>query len=201
MAVMPTNLYGPGDNYHLENSHVIPAMLRKFHLAKLASDGDQAGIAADERRYGPIPADIKESLLAPSTTPLEPSPLNLAPTVSLWGTGTPKREFLYSEDMADACLHLLEQPDERLGSLFNNDNPPLVNIGCGEDLTTRELAELVAEVVGFKGRLIFDSSKPDGTMRKVMDVSRLKVLGWQRRIQLKEGLALAYQDMLSDPEV
>lgn len=156
MAAMPTNLYGPNDNYDLNNSHVLPALLRKMHEAKQRGDKE----------------------------------------VVVWGTGTPRREFLYSEDMADACIYLLEQPEVKLASLFNNEQPPLVNIGCGEDLTIRELAELVAEVVGFKGSLTFDTSKPDGTMRKVMDVSRINALGWKRTMPLKEGIALSYKDML-----
>jgi GDP-L-fucose synthase len=157
MAAMPTNLYGPNDNYDLNNSHVLPALIRKMHEAKQAN----------------------------------------AKEVVVWGTGTPKREFLYSEDMADACIFLLEQADDKLGSLFNDELPPLVNIGCGEDLTIRELAELVAAIVGFKGNLTFDTSKPDGTMRKVMDVSRINTLGWKRTMLLKDGIGLSYQDMLS----
>lgn len=157
MAAMPTNLYGPNDNYDLNNSHVLPALIRKMHEAK------QSG----------------------------------AKEVVVWGTGTPKREFLYSEDMADACIFLLEQGEDKLASLFNEELPPLVNIGCGEDLTIKELAEMVAEVVGFKGNLTFDTSKPDGTMRKVMDVSRINKLGWKRTMQLKDGIGLSYQDMLS----
>ena len=156
IAVMPTNLYGPNDNYDLNNSHVVPALIRKMHEAKQRGDKE----------------------------------------VMVWGTGTPRREFLYSDDMADACLHLLEQPEERLQSLFNETNPPLVNIGCGEDLTIRELAELVRKVVGFAGELKFDTSKPDGTMRKVMDVERLRLLGWQAKIALEEGLELAYRDFV-----
>lgn len=157
MAVMPTNLYGPNDDYDLNNSHVLPALMRKMHEAKQRGDKE----------------------------------------VVVWGTGTPRREFLYSEDMADACIYLLEQPQAKLASLFNNEQPPLVNIGCGEDLSIRELAELVAETVGFKGNLVFDSSKPDGTMRKVMDVSRINAMGWKRAIPLKEGIVLSYRDMLS----
>lgn len=157
MAAMPTNLYGPNDNYDLNNSHVLPALIRKMHEAK--QRGDQE--------------------------------------VVVWGTGTPRREFLYSEDMADACIFLMEQADDKLAGLFNDEYPPLVNIGCGEDLTIRELAELVAEVVGFKGSLAFDTSKPDGTMRKVMDVSRINALGWKRKMLLKDGIALSYRDMLS----
>jgi len=157
MAAMPTNLYGPNDNYDLNNSHVLPALMRKMHEAKQRCDKE----------------------------------------VVVWGTGTPRREFLYSEDMADACIFLLEQGEDKLASLFNEDKPPLVNIGCGEDLTIRELAERVAAVVGFKGNLAFDPSKPDGTMRKVMDVTRINKLGWQRTMQLKDGIALSYQDMLN----
>ena len=157
MAAMPTNLYGPNDNYDLNNSHVLPALIRKMHEAK------QSG----------------------------------AKEVVVWGTGTPKREFLYSEDMADACIYLLEQDEAKLASLFNEDTPPLVNIGCGEDLTIKELAEMVAEVVGFTGKLTFDTTKPDGTMRKVMDVSCINKLGWKHTMQLKDGVGHSYQDMLN----
>jgi GDP-L-fucose synthase len=156
MAVMPTNLYGPNDNYDLENSHVLPALIRKMHEARQKNEKE----------------------------------------VVVWGSGTPRREFLYSDDMADACVYLLEQPDGKLQSLFNDIQPPLINIGSGEDLTIRELAELVREVVSFGGSLAFDTSKPDGTMRKLMDISRLNALGWQSRTGLKQGIALAYQDML-----
>lgn len=158
IAAMPTNLYGPNDNYDLNNSHVMPAMIRKMHEAKMA--------------------DAQE--------------------VVLWGTGTPKREFLYSEDMADACIFLLEQGGDKFDSLFSNEHPPLVNIGCGEDLTIHELAELVAEIVGFKGKLVFDTNKPDGTMRKVMDVSKLRKLGWERKVSLPDGISLAYKDFLKN---
>ncbi len=156
IAVMPTNLYGPNDNYDLNNSHVVPALIRKMHEAKQRGDAQ----------------------------------------VTVWGTGTPRREFMYSDDMADACLHLLEQPEDRIQSLFNDATPPLLNIGSGEDLTILELAELVRKVVGFEGELEFDPHKPDGTMRKVMDVKRLRSLGWQAKISLEEGLGLAYRDFL-----
>lgn len=115
---------------------------------------------------------------------------------AVWGTGTPKREFLYSEDMADACLYLLEQAEDKLSGLFNDEQPPLANIGCGEDLTIRELAGLVAEVVGFEGKLVFDTSKPDGTMRKVMDVSKIKGLGWTPKVGLHTGITQAYEDFM-----
>ena len=201
MAVMPTNLYGPGDNYDLNNSHVLPAMMRKLHLAKLAQDGDIAGIKRNEVALGTIPDDIRNMLgLSPQSSVLSPavesSVLSPRDSVVLWGTGTPKREFLYSEDMADACLYLLEQAEGNLSGLFNNEQPPLVNIGCGEDLTIRELAELIARVVGFAGKLTFDSTKPDGTMRKVMDVSKMRSMGWEPKIGLLKGITLAYEDFI-----
>lgn len=156
MVAMPTNLYGPNDNYDLNNSHVLPALIRKMHEAK------QGG----------------------------------AKEVVVWGTGTPKREFLYSEDMADACIFLLEQGEEKLACIFNEALPPLINIGCGEDLSIKELAEMVAGVVGYNGPLKFDSSKPDGTMRKVMDVSRINSLGWKYSMCLKEGIDLSYKNYM-----
>jgi GDP-L-fucose synthase len=164
LAAMPTNLYGPGDNYHPENSHVIPALLRKFHDAK------QRG----ER------------------------------TVTIWGTGTPRREFLYSDDMADACVFLMNLPDDKFESLLGSDEsqsgrfePPLINVGVGEDVTIRELAELVGRIVGFDGELVFDTTKPDGTPRKLMDVGRLNAIGWRATTELKQGLARAYADFRS----
>jgi GDP-L-fucose synthase len=164
LAVMPTNLYGPGDNHHLENSHVIPALIRKFHEAKSTN----------------------------------------AKEVVVWGTGKPKREFLYNEDMADACVYLMNLPDEKYQSLLGSDEsatgkfePPLVNIGCGTDVTIKELAEKVKQVVGYAGNIVFDSTKPDGTMRKLMDVSLLTKLGWKAKIPLNKGLAFAYADFLT----
>ncbi len=140
---MPTNLYGPHDNYDLRNSHVLPAFIRKVHEAK------QAG----------------------------------AKSITVWGTGTPRREFLHTTDLAEACLFLLG----------NYDEPDLVNIGCGEDVTIRELAETVCDVLGFDGTLEFDASKPDGTPRKLLDISKIKALGWSPRISLREGIADAYR--------
>ena len=142
ICAMPTNMYGPGDNFDLEKSHVLPALLRKVHEAK--SSG--------------------------------------APEVVVWGSGKPQREFLYNEDLAAACRFLLE----------NYDSPEIVNIGCGSDVTIRELAELICEVVGFKGALAFDSSKPDGTPRKLLDVSKINALGWKPRVSLREGIERTY---------
>ena len=161
LAAMPTNLYGPGDNYHPTNSHVIPALLRKFHEAK--RDG--------------------------------------ATEVTVWGSGTPRREFLYSDDMADACVFLMNLPDERFDTLLGSDEsvsgrfePPLVNIGVGEDVTIAELAALVGRVVRFEGRIVYDRSKPDGTPRKLMDVGLLKSAGWQASTGLEDGLRSAYAE-------
>lgn len=161
LAAMPTNLYGPGDNYHPTNSHVIPALLRKFHEAKLAG----------------------------------------APSVTVWGTGTPRREFLYSDDMADACVFLMNLPDERYQALLGSDEgvtgrfePPLVNIGVGEDVTIAELATLVKQVVGYEGGIVYDASKPDGTPRKLMDVGLLNSAGWRASTDLRQGLTQAYRD-------
>jgi len=156
LAAMPTNLYGPGDNYDLENSHVLPALLRKMHEAKQRGDAE----------------------------------------VPVWGSGRPRREFLYSDDMASACVHLMNLPEPSFGQLLRSDAPPLVNIGCGEDLSILELAELVRETVGYRGRIALDASKPDGTPRKLLDVARLTALGWRPRISLREGCALAYADYL-----
>lgn len=148
VSVMPTNLYGPNDNYDLNNSHVLPALIRKAHEAKAQN----------------------------------------ASSLTVWGTGSPKREFLYADDLADACVYLME----------SGYDGPLVNIGTGTDITIRELAETVVRVVGFKGDLSFDASKPDGTPRKLMDVSRLSALGWSAKTTLVDGIRLAYQDFLSN---
>jgi GDP-L-fucose synthase len=153
LTAMPTNLYGPGDNYDLNNSHVIPALIRKI---------------AEAHEHGHN-------------------------SVTLWGTGTPRREFLYSEDMAEACLFLLNLPDEKFVPLANSQRePPLINVGWGEDVSIRELAAMIADVVAFKGTIAFDTSKPDGTPRKLLDVSRLTHLGWKPSVSLRQGLKLAY---------
>jgi GDP-L-fucose synthase len=146
ISAMPTNLYGYNDNYHPQNSHVLPALIRKCHEAKI----------------------------------------NGYETVTVWGSGSPKREFLFADDLADACFYLMQ----------NYNEPNLINIGTGEDLTIKDLALLIKEIIGFKGELVFDSSKPDGTPRKLMDVSKLHDKGWKHKVGLREGIALAYQDFL-----
>lgn len=165
LAVMPTNLYGPGDNYHPENSHVIPALIRKFHEAK------ETG----------------------------------APTVTVWGTGTPRREFLYSEDMADACVFLMKLPEEKYDSLLGSDEsktgkfePPLVNIGVGEDVTIKELAETLKRIVVYEGGIVFDTTKPDGTPQKLMDVGRLTAVGWNAQTSLADGLERSVADFCAN---
>ena len=158
-SVMPTNLYGPNDNFHAENSHVIPAMMRRFHEAKQS--------------------DLEE--------------------VIIWGTGKPMREFLHVDDMAAACVHVMNLDKATYQA---NTQPMLshINVGTGTDCTIRELAETMAEVTGFNGKLVFDTTKPDGTPRKLMDVSRLKALGWQANINLKDGLSNTYQWFLKNSE-
>ncbi|MCP1172636.1 GDP-L-fucose synthase [Ralstonia chuxiongensis] len=154
-SVMPTNLYGPGDNYHPENSHVIPAMLRRFHMAKLEG----------------------------------------APSVAIWGTGTPRREFLYVDDMAAASVHVMNLDK----SIYDTHTSPMqshLNVGYGEDLTIAALAELVRRVVGYQGAIVFDTSKPDGTPRKLMDSTRLASLGWRAQVPLEDGLRHAYADFV-----
>lgn len=202
LAVMPTNLYGPGDNYHLQNSHVIPAMIRKFHLAKLASAGDIEAVIADERRHGPITPDVRQMIgLNPDASITEASRLRAPNAVTLWGTGTPCREFLYSDDMADACVYLSQMNDEAFEKLLwpmgrqesaDIAAAPLINIGVGHDLTIRELAEVIREVVGYAGEIRFDISRPDGTPRKLMDVSKLTAAGWTARTPFIEGVRRAY---------
>jgi len=177
ISLMPTNLYGPNDNFDLENSHVLPALIRKFHLAKLAHAGDMDGIARDEARFGRIPDDVLVMLgLERADGGFRRT--GAATKVVLWGTGSPRREFLHVDDLADACLFLMRSySDEQI-----------VNVGVGEDVTIRELAELVQEIVGFDGEVVWDGTKPDGTPRKLMDVSRLHAMGWQARISLEDGI-------------
>lgn len=154
-SVMPTNLYGPGDNYHPENSHVIPALIRRFHEAKVSN----------------------------------------APFVTIWGTGTPMREFLYVDDMAAACVHVMNLDK----ATYDQHTQPIlshINVGCGYDITIREVAEAIGKTIGYQGQIAFDPSKPDGTPRKLMDSTRLNALGWQARVGLEVGLKMAYEDFL-----
>lgn len=158
LAVMPTNIYGRGDNYDLVNTHVIPALIRKCHEAKICGGNE----------------------------------------IIVWGTGTPKREFLNSDDLADASIFLMCLPDEKYSSLVNPQSllPPIINIGCGEDLSIRELAKIIKQVVGFQGKITFDSSKPDGTPRKLLDSNKINKLGWRPKIGLPDGITKSYEDFL-----
>ncbi|MDL2283916.1 GDP-L-fucose synthase [Oxalobacter sp. OttesenSCG-928-P03] len=156
-SVMPTNLYGPGDNYHPENSHVIPALIRRFHEAKV----------------------------------------NNISTVTIWGTGAPRREFLYVDDMAAACVHVMNL-DKDLYEAHTQPMQSHINVGYGNDITIRELAKAICETVGYQGQIEFDTTQPDGAMRKLIDSTRLTSLGWQPRINLSEGLAITYQDFLKN---
>lgn len=190
-SVMPTNLFGPGDNYHLENSHVIPAMLRKFHLAKLAQQGDLTGIIEDEKRYGHIPDDIQHAIGYISNT--KELRDDNDPKVILWGSGLPKREFLHVDDMAAACVHIMGVNQEN----FEGDNCSFVNVGTGKDLTIRETADMIANLVGFTGEIKYNNKQPDGTPRKLLDTTRINELGWQPELDFKEGLADAYSSYKS----
>ena len=183
ISVMPNNLYGINDNFNLETSHVLPALIRKFHLAKLAAAGDWQGIQKDEATHGAIPADIKTSMGLDPTTNQPINPSTSQPFVILWGTGSPRREFLHVDDLADACLFLMKHYHES----------EIINVGWGKDQTIRELAELISDIVGFKGGTKWDADKPDGTPQKLLDVSRLGKLGWQPKIQLKSGIRQVYQ--------
>jgi GDP-L-fucose synthase len=181
ISVMPTNLYGPNDNFDLETSHVLPALIRKFHLAKLAAKGDWEGIQKDETQYGPIPKDIRSAVSGLVTN--QQSAIGNPQSVVLWGTGSPKREFLYVNDLADACVFLMNHYDES----------DIINIGCGEDISIAELALLVKDVVGYTGKIEYDTKKPDGTPRKLLDVSKLMGLGWKPKTSLEEGITKTYE--------
>jgi hypothetical protein BACCOPRO_00695 len=193
VAVMPTNLYGPNDNFHLENSHVLPAMLRKVHLAKLLGEGRLDEVRADlaKRPVSGLGADATEEQIKARLADFGIYP-NL---VKLWGTGSPLREFLWSEDMADACVHILLNVSfkdiikDRKDDIRNTH----INIGTGKELTIAQLAELVTDAVGFSGTIEWDSSKPDGTMRKLCSVDRLHSLGWHHTVELPEGVKRLYE--------
>ncbi|MFC1837855.1 GDP-L-fucose synthase family protein [Thermodesulfobacteriota bacterium] len=153
LSVMPTNLYGPGDNFDLEKSHVLPALIRKFHEAKVSNE----------------------------------------PTVTVWGTGTPRRELLHVDDMADGCVYLLGLDDEKYNELIAGLEPCLINIGMGRDISIRELAELVQEIVGFEGEIVYDTDKPDGVPQKLLDTSRMDALGWKAKISLRQGIESTWE--------
>ena len=192
IAVMPTNLYGPNDNFDLERSHVLPAMVRKIHLAKCLEESDMDAVRADLAKR-PVEGedgtgsdkDILDLLARYGITPSG---------VTLWGTGRPLREFLWSEEMADACVYIMEHVDfDDLRDETNEVRNCHINIGTGKEIAIRELAQLVARTAGYRGTLAFDASKPDGTMRKLTDVSKLHALGWHHRVEIDEGVERMYR--------
>ncbi len=194
ISLMPTNLYGPNDNFDLETSHVVPALIRKFHLAKLADQSDWEAIKKDERKYGAIPEEIKLSMgLKTSTADLQEITSSSGPSVLLWGSGNPRRELLHVDDLTDACIFINKLDEEDFSRLFNEGRTPLINIGCGKDQTVKEIAAVVAEVVGYKGDVRWDQDKPGGTPQKLLDISTLSGLGWKARIGLEEGITSTYE--------
>ena len=202
LAVMPTNLYGPNDNFDLETSHVLAALIRKFHLAKLAVQGDWPGIQKDGAHYGPIPEAVLASLASiselhghGSSVPSDycPVPSQTQPAVVLWGSGRPRREFLHVDDLADGCLFLMNLEREKLNSLLTAKRLPLINIGWGKDISIEELAILIKKTVGFDNDIVFDTTKPDGTPQKLLDVARMAELGWKAKISLKDGISQVYR--------
>lgn len=199
IAVMPTNLYGPNDNFHLENSHVMPAMIRKIYLSHLLTCGDWTAIRADLNQR-PVEGVSGKNTEEEITSILAKYGI-LNGEVVLWGTGKPLREFLWSEEMADASVYILENVDFK--DIIGYDNYSSrdmrevrnchINVGTGKELTIAELAQLIVETVGYKGKITFDSTKPDGTMRKLIDVSKLHSLGWTHKIEIEEGVRRLYE--------
>lgn len=188
IAVMPTNLYGPQDNFDLENSHVLPAMIRKIHLADCLLRGDEMAVRTDLQAR-PV-AGVDGSSSMNEILPLLQRYGITAEEVNLWGTGNPLREFLWSEEMADACVFLMEHRDfsHLCPSATTEIRNCHINIGTGEEISIRDLSALIAQTIGYQGRITFDSSKPDGTMRKLTDVSKLHALGWKHHIGIREGV-------------
>lgn len=184
ISVMPTNLYGPNDNFDLETSHVLPALVRKIHLAKLLS----------EKKYDEVIKDLKVSNIDEAKTYLSKFGVD-ENQVEIWGSGNPRREFLYSEDMADACVFLLENRDFKDRYEYNSKKiiNTHINIGTGKDISIKELANLIKDIVGFKGKLYFNTEKPDGTIVKLTDSSKLNNLGWKHKVELEDGIKKVYE--------
>jgi GDP-L-fucose synthase len=209
ISAMPTNMYGPGDNYHPENSHVLPAMIRKMHLAKSLENSDfdeLTRVYRHEQRSEVKDQKSEEELLkwlgksgVSLSSDLCPPTSERGVRLALWGSGTPLREFLYSDDLAEACVFLVENANYD-DMAFTDDSGTVqshINVGSGQEVTIKELSETVKEVIGFEGELEWDTSKPDGTPRKLMDSSRINALGWSANVSLKTGISLAYNDFLS----
>jgi GDP-L-fucose synthase len=197
LAAMPTNLYGPNDNYNLETSHVLPALIRKFHEAKMGTRTlaglKDSGLGTGKNEKSETRESETGNRNIPITSPESRIP-NPEPRVVVWGTGAPYREFLHVDDLADASLFLMALTDDTFQRVLDDPvSPALINVGTGEEVSIRELALLVKETVGFSGELVFDTSKPDGTPRKLTDSSRLHALGWKHRLVIREGLKSAYE--------
>ncbi|MBI5602442.1 MAG: GDP-L-fucose synthase [Deltaproteobacteria bacterium] len=197
---MPTNLYGPHDNFDLQSSHVLPALIRKFHLAKLAAQGKWEEIEADEKIFGPLPEDLRLSLGLSNR--IRPLAGGTPQSVIIWGSGAPRREFLYVDDLADACLFIMRHYEPYLepGPIVQRNVIDHLNIGTGVDQTIRELAEAVQKIVYPEANLIFDHTKPDGTPQKLLDICKLKDLQWRPRIGLEEGIAQTYDWYVKETE-
>lgn len=184
ISVMPTNLYGPNDNFDLEKSHVLPALIRKIHLAKLLS----------ESKYDEVLKNLKVNSIEEAHTFLKHFGVSES-SVEIWGSGKPKREFLWSEDMADACVFIME--NRHFKHTYNSTEKEIrnthINIGTGKDVSIKELAETIKEVIGFKGNLVFNTDKPDGAMKKLTDVSKLNALGWKHHVELEKGIRTIYK--------
>ena len=184
ISVMPTNLYGPNDNFDLEKSHVLPALIRKIHLAKLLNENKDEAVLKDTGFSTLLEAKSYLSSFGVSEHQVE-----------IWGTGKPRREFLWSKDMADACVFIMENRDFK--DTFSKDQKEIrnthINIGTGEDISIAELAETIKTIIGFKGELVFNVNKPDGTLRKLTDVSKLNALGWKHKMTLEDGIKNMYE--------
>ncbi|HPR74433.1 MAG TPA: GDP-L-fucose synthase [Bacteroidales bacterium] len=205
ISVMPTNLYGPGDNFNLERSHVLPALLRKIHLGKCLEDNNWEAIRKDINRnpVETVDGEAEEHAILDILEKYGVAKANDRTEVTVWGTGTPLREFMYSQDMADACVFLMEKVNITDIIELNRSNesedfhpPHFLNIGTGEEITIRDLASKIKNLIGFKGEIVFDTTKPDGTMRKATDCTVLKRLGYRHKYDLDSGLAKMYGEYL-----
>jgi len=211
LSVMPTNLYGPNDNFNLETSHVLPALIRKMHLGKCLENNDLDSVRNDLKKYPIEGVDDNSSdteiIQVLSKYGIKRTTVNeQSVTITLWGTGTPYREFLYVDDLAEACIYIMQKVNFVDLSVFNHQpstNSPQpsvaiknthINIGTGKDLTIKEIAQLVRNIVGLKGQITWDSTKPDGTFRKLLDVSKINRLGWKEQIELKDGIIHVYNN-------
>lgn len=207
-CVMPTNLYGPNDSYDLNNSHVLPALIRKFHLARLVEERNWRAILKDEAVFGPIPDSFRTHLCIPfpcgadiSERQSLSSAGSKSPVVQLWGTGAARREFLHVDDMASAAVFVMKLEDSIYEQSTQNGQITHINIGAGEDLTIRDLSENVRAVTGYSGRVDWDHTQPDGTPQKLLDVSVISGLGWKPRISLSEGIRQTYQAYLQTTDI